>query len=181
MKSRALVAGLLATGLCGAVQAEEQGFYAGSGAGMYYVDINGLDFDESAATLRAFGGYQLNPYVSFEAGFTNLFEATGEVAGVDLDMDGTAIDVSVRPSFPVAETFTAYAILGWTEYDFEFSADAGNGLTLSDSGSDGDLHYGLGGALSINDSWNVRGEWSTVDVDDVDFGMFSLSAVYNFR
>lgn len=180
MKSRVLVTGLVAAGLCGAVQAEEQGFYAGSGAGMYYVDFDGMDFDESAASLRLFGGYQLNQYVSFEGGFTNLFEATGDFAGVDVDLDGTAWDVSVRPSLPLAETFTAYAILGWTEYDFEVSASAG-GVSASDSGSDGDIHYGLGGALSINDSWHVRGEWSTVDVDDVDFGMFSLSAVYNFR
>jgi hypothetical protein len=27
----------------------------------------------------------------------------------------------------------------------------------------------------------VRGEWTTVDVDDASFGMLSLSAVYNFR
>lgn len=180
MKSRALVVGLLATGLCGAVQAEEQGFYAGSGAGMYYIDIDGLDFDESAASLRLFGGYQLNEYVAFEAGYTKLFEASTEVLGTDVDLDGTAWDVSVRPSFPVAESLTAYAILGWTEYDFEVSASAG-GVSASGDGGDGDLHYGLGGAFSVNDSWLVRGEWSTVDVEDTDFGMFSLSAVYNFR
>jgi len=180
MKSRALVIGLLATGLCGVAHAQEQGFYAGSGAGIYYVDIDGLNFDEQAPTLRLFGGYQLNQYVSFEGGFTNLFEASGDVLGVDVDMDGTAWDVSVRPSMPLGDNLTAYAILGWTEYDLEFSASAG-GTSASASGSDGDIHYGLGGAFNINDSWNVRGEWTTVDVDEVDFGMFSLSAVYNFR
>ena len=180
MKSRALVIGLLATGLCGVAQAQEQGFYAGSGAGIYYVDIDGLNFDEQAPTLRLFGGYQLNQHVAFEAGFTNLFEASGEVLGVDVDMDGSAWDVSVRPSLPLADNLTAYAILGWTEYDFEFSV-SGGGTSASAEGGDGDIHYGLGGAFNINDVWNVRGEWTTVDVDDVDFGMFSLSAVYNFR
>ncbi|HEX7037324.1 MAG TPA: porin family protein [Pseudomonadales bacterium] len=181
MKSRALVAGLLAAGLTGAVQAEDQGFYAGTGAGMYYVDIDGIDFDESAATLRAFGGFKLNPYLSFEAGFTNLFEASTDIEGVGVDLDGTAWDVSVRPSYPISETFTVFGVLGWTEYDFEMSVDAGNGISASADGGDGDLHYGLGGALTINDAWHVRGEWTTVDVDDVDFGMFSLSAVYNFH
>jgi hypothetical protein len=180
MKSRSLVIGLLATGLCGVAEAEEQGFYAGSGAGMYYVDFDGLDFDESAATLRLFGGYQLNQYVSFEAGFTNLFEASGDVQGVGVDVDGTAWDLSVRPSLPVAETFTVYGILGWTEYDFEISASTG-GVSVSDSASENDLHYGLGGALTINDAWNVRGEWTMVDIDEADFGMLSLSAVYNFQ
>lgn len=181
MKSRALVAGLLAAGLAGAVQADDQGFYAGTGAGMYYVDFDGVDFDESAASLRVFGGFQVNQYLSVEAGFTNLFEASGEFGGVDIDLDGTAWDLSVRPSYPIADTFTVYGILGWTEYDFEVSADAGNGFSVSADGSDGDLHYGLGGVLTVNDAWYVRGEWSTVDVDDADFGMFSLSAVYKFR
>jgi opacity protein-like surface antigen len=178
MKSRALVIGLLATGLCGVAQAQEQGFYAGSGAGIYYVDFDGLDFDESAATLRVFGGYQLNPYVSFEAGYTNLFEASGDIAAVDVDLDGNAWDVSVRPSLPVADNLTVYGILGWTEYDLEVSASVGS---ASASDSDNDLHYGVGGALTLNDNWNMRGEWTVVDVDDADFGMFSLSAVYNFR
>jgi len=139
-----------------------------------------VDFDESAATIRLFGGYKLNQFVSFEAGYNSLFESTGDVLGVDVDIDGSAWDVSVRPSFPVADSFTAYAVLGWTEYDLDISADAG-GFTVSDSVKDGDLHYGIGGALTINDSWNVRGEWTTVDVDDASFGMLSLSAVYNFR
>jgi opacity protein-like surface antigen len=171
---------MLATGLCGFAQAEEQGFYAGSGAGMYYIDIDGLDFDESAATLRLFGGYQLNQYVSFEAGFTKLFESSSEIFGVDVDLDGTAWDLSVRPSLPLSDDFTAYGILGWTEYEFEISADAGS-VTVSDKDSDSDLHYGLGAAWTLNDSWKLRGEWTMVDVDDVDFGMLSLSAAYTFR
>src|SRR5690606_35649998 len=87
MKSRAVVVGLLATGLCGVAQAEAQGFYAGSGAGMYYVDIDGLELDESAATLRLFGGYKLNQYLSFEAGYSNLFEASGDALGADVELD----------------------------------------------------------------------------------------------
>lgn len=180
MKSRALMVGMIAAGLTGAVQAEEQGFYAGSGAGMYFVDFDGIDFDESAPTLRLFGGYRLNEYVSFEAGFTNLFEASGDVLGADVDMDGTALDLSVRPTFPLAETFSVHGILGWTEYDMDFSASSGS-LSVSDSVKDGDLHYGIGGSLTINDQWRVRGDWTTVDISDTDFSMLSLSAVYNFR
>jgi hypothetical protein len=171
---------MLAAGLAGAAQAEDQGFYAGSGAGMYYIDIDGVDFDETAATLRVFGGYQVNEYLSLEAGFTNLFEASSELMGVDLDLDGSAWDVSVRPTFPVADTFSVYGILGWTEYDIDVAAEAGP-VSVSDSFKDGDLHYGLGGMLNLNDQWQVRGEWTAVEISDADFGMVSLSAVYNFR
>ena len=41
--------------------------------------------------------------------------------------------------------------------------------------------YGFGGMFDINDNWSLRGEWTTVDVDDADFGMLSFSATYNFR
>lgn len=180
MKSRALVLGLLAAGITGVAQADEQGFYAGSGAGMYYVDLEGVDFDETAPTLRLFGGFQLNDYVSFEAGYTNLFEATSEIEGVDVDLDGSTWDVRVQPSLPLSDNFTAFAVLGWTSYDFEVSASEG-GLTVSASDSDDDLMYGVGGQFMVNDVWNVRGEWTLVDVSDGDFGMFSVAAVYNFR
>lgn len=181
MKIKGLVCGLVAAGLCGAANAEMSQFYAGSGAGIYYVDLDGVDFDETAPTLRLFGGYQLNDYVSFEAGYTNLFESSADFGGTDVNLEGSSWDLTVRPSLPIADNFTAFAVLGWSSYEFDLSADAGGGVTVSDSESENDLLYGLGAAMNLNDSWNVRGEWTTVDVDDADFGMFSLSAVYNFR
>lgn len=181
MKIRAWAGVLLAAGFATAVHAEESsGFYAGSGAGMYTLDFDDLDFDESAAMLRLFGGYRLNEFVSFEAGFTNLFESSADVLGVDVELDGTAWDLSVRPSFPISDRFSAFGVLGWTEYDFEISA-SGGGLSVTDTGSDGDLHYGLGGAWSLTDQWTLRGEWVTVDVSEADFSQFSVSATYNFR
>lgn len=181
MKNRAWAFALLAAGLATAAHAEDtSGFYAGSGAGMYTLDFDGLDFDESAPTLRVFGGYRLNEYVSFEAGFTNLFEASRNVSGIDVEVDGTTWDLSVRPSFPINDRFSAFGVLGWTEYDFEISA-SGGGVTATGSGSDGDLEYGLGGAWNVTDQWMLRGEWLMVDVSDADFSMFSVSATYNFR
>lgn len=180
MKSRALMMGLLAAGLSTAVQAEEQAFYAGSGAGIYYVDLDGMEFDESAMAVRLFGGYRFNEYVSVEAGFGKLFEASTDIEGVDVDLDGTTWDLSVRPSVPLSDNFTAFAVLGLTQYDLELSASA-LGVTESTSDKDEDLHYGVGGQFLLNDVWKVRGEWTILDASGGDFGMLSLSAVYNFR
>ena len=41
--------------------------------------------------------------------------------------------------------------------------------------------YGLGAGWNITDNWNLRGEWTAIDVSDADFGVFSVSATYNFR
>ncbi len=180
MKSRALVTGLLAAGLCGTAQAEEQSFYAGSGAGMYYVNLNGVDFDETAPSFRVFGGYALNDYVAFEAGYTNLLKASNDVAGVNVDVDGSSLDLTVRPTLPLGEKVRAFGVLGWSRYEFNVSASAG-GAKVSDSGNDTDLLYGLGADLQLGGNWNLRGEWTTVNVNDADFGMFSVSAAYSFR
>jgi len=174
-----LTASLSAAGTC-AYANDEGGFYAGSGAGLYYLDFDGIDFDESAASLRLFGGYELNRYVSFEAGFSKLFESSGEVLGTGIDIDGTAWDVSVRPTLPLGDRASAFGILGWTNYDFDISVSA-PGLTASDSEKDDDLMYGIGAAFDVTDNWSLRGEWVTVDVSDADFGMFSVAATYRFR
>lgn len=181
MKKQFLALGLLAAGLSsGAVADDSNTFYAGSGAGMYFVDFDGLPFDESAATLRVFGGYKLNQFVSFEAGYSNLFEASADVAGLELKVDGSALDLSVRPELPISDTFSAYGILGWADYDFDISVSDGV-TTASDSSSDSELHYGVGGSLHVNDSWAVRGEYLIVDVSDADFSMLSVSTSYHFK
>jgi opacity protein-like surface antigen len=173
-------AALLAT-TCSFANAESNsGFYAGSGAGIYYVDFDDVSFDESAATVRVFGGYKLNEYVAFEAGYMKLFEASGDTLGVDIEMDGTSWDVSVRPTLPVGDRFDVFGIVGWTQYDFEVKASA-LGVSTSDSDKNDDLIYGLGGAFNLNDNWTLRGEWVAIDVDDADFGTLTFSATYNFR
>ncbi|MEQ8860455.1 MAG: outer membrane beta-barrel protein [Pseudomonadales bacterium] len=181
MKSGIIAAGLLAAGLSAGAQAvDNNGFYGGAGAGLYYVDFDGIGFDETAPTARIFGGYQLNEYVAFEAGYSNLFEASGDVVGFDVEVDGTALDLSVRPMLPLTDQLKAFAVIGWADYDFDVSLSDGV-TTVSDSESDSELQYGLGGAWRVNDAWAVRGEWIMVDVSDADFGMFSFSATYNFN
>lgn len=181
MDIRAWILGL-SLALTGAfAHADDQtGFYAGSGAGLYYVDFDGLDFDEGAATVRVFGGYELNKYVAFEAGYTKLFESSGDILGANIDVDGSSWDVSVRPTLPITDNFRAFGIAGWTQYDFKISVEA-QGLTASDSDKEDELMFGIGAAFDITDNWALRGEWVTVDVSDADFGLVSVSATYNFR
>lgn len=181
MKKRAIALGALILGLGSFTHADsDSGFYAGTGAGLYYVDFDDLDYDEGAATLRGFVGYDLNQYISFEGGYTKLFEVSDDILGVDVDIDGDVWDLSVRPTLPLGDNFRAFGIVGWSNYDFKIAASA-PGITVSDSDSGDEMHYGLGAAFDLTDSWTLRGEWVTVDVSDADFGMFSVSATYNFR
>lgn len=159
---------------------EDRGFYAGSGAGMYFIDIDGVGFDESAATLRVFGGYRVSQYFSVEAGYTNLFESSASMGGVDVDVDGNAWDLSVRPTLPVSDRFEVFGVLGYTRYDFDMKASF-QGISASDSDSDSNLLYGLGAGMDLTPNWNLRGEWTMVDVDDADLSMMAVSATYRFQ
>ena len=182
MEFRVWILGLSLTLMGTFAHAEhEGGFYAGSGAGLYYVDFDGLDFDESAATVRLFGGYELNQWVAFEAGYTNLFESSGDILGTGIDVDGSAWDVSVRPMLPLGDRARAFGIVGWTEYDFDVTVSVPGLPDVSSSDKTDELMYGVGAAFDVTDNWSLRGEWVTVDVSDADFGMLSVSATYNFR
>ena len=141
---------------------------------------NGIDFDESAATLRIFGGYKLNDWVSFEAGQAMLFESSASYLGTDVDIEGTAWDVSVRPTFPLSDNFQIFAIAGVTQFNIDIRV-SGPGGSVSDDDTSTELMYGLGGMFTLNDRWSLRGEWLIIDVDDADFNMLSVSASYNLR
>ena len=180
METRAWILALTLAASGSFVHADSAGgFYAGTGGGSYYVDFDDIEFDESALTLRIFGGYQLNEFVSFEAGFTNLFEASGDVGNVNVDIDGTAWDVTVRPTLPLGDSIEAYGILGWMQYDFEIGADLG-AVAVTEDDTESDLIYGLGAGFNVANQWQVRGEWVVADVDDADFGLLSLSLSYRF-
>ena len=181
MRIRVWSIGLLFTLLGALAQADDRGgMYMGAGSCLYYFELGGTGFDESAATVRVFGGYKMNEHVSFEMGYTSLFESSASVLGTDIDFDGSSWDVSVRPTLPVSDKFEIFGVLGFARYDIDMtiSTPLGN-VSVSDSGTE--LHYGLGGMLNLNDKWSLRGEWIFVDVDDGDLSMLSFSASYNFH
>ena len=78
--------------------------FAGIIRGVYYVDMQGVGLDKAAPTWRVFGGYTLNKYLSFEGGWTNMFNISDTIMDVNVDMDGSAFDddngCKPRATFP---------------------------------------------------------------------------------
>ena len=180
MKYRAIALMFLMFGLAPWGHADSHGgFYAGTGAGLYYMDFDDLDFDEGAATLRGYAGYKFNRFIGLEAGYTKLFEVSDDLLGVDVDIDGDVWDISARPTLPISDSFRAFGIVGWSNYDWSIAA-SGPGVVVTDSADGDELHFGVGAEVDFTDNWTLRGEWITVDVSDADFGMFSASVSYNF-
>jgi hypothetical protein len=145
------------------------------------VDIDGVDLDRSAPTWRVFGGYSLNKYVSFEGGYTNLFEISESVFDADVEMDGSSFDVLVRPTLPIGDKFEAFGILGYSWYDWKIRAEVTGFPAQSASEKDSEFLYGLDGAWHVTDRWSLRGEWTNVAVSNADFGMVTASVSYSFR
>ena len=169
---------------------ENRGFYAGSGVGMYYSEIEDINFDESAGQLRIFGGYQWNEYLAFEAGYSQLFESSASetivgLGSAEIDLDGSSFDITARPMLPLNDKLHAFGIVGWANYTLDYKATVTvPGLpTVSISGdeSEGEFFYGLGAGFDVTNNWSLRGEWIMVNVDDGDFGTFSVAATYNFQ
>ena len=50
----------------------------------------------------------------------------------------------------------------------------------SDSSSESDLTYGVGGSLSFAQQWEVRAEFEAINVDGGDANMISVGGNYRF-
>ena len=162
-----------------ATAAAPPGPYLGVGAGVYTLDIDEVDFDDSAALVRGFGGWRLGPYWAVEADYQELAESEDAVSGVDVELDVHAWTLSVRPILPIGEVIDLYARAGWTWYDAE--ATASNGpfqASLDDSGSE--VTGGGGVDVHLGDMLTIRGDVSRIEIEDTDLDIVSASILLRF-
>lgn len=161
-----------------ALAAAPPGPYLGAGAGAYTLELDD-DFDDTAALVRGFGGWRLNPYWAVEADYQRLAESKDEIGGADLEVDLDAWTVSVRPILPIGEVIDLYGRAGWTWYDAE--ATASNDVfqaSLDDSGSE--FTWGGGVDLHLGQMLTLRADLSRIEIDDSDLNIVSASVLFRF-
>jgi OOP family OmpA-OmpF porin len=156
---------------------DDKGFYTGTTAGIYTLDIGGLDFDAAAPALRVLGGYQFNKYFATEVSYTLMMEADDDILGATVDVDGSAWEGSLRGSFPLSDAFELYGRLGYAAYDFEIEVEA-LGITASADDKSEEVTWAAGGKFNVTDRWSILGEYQFIDVSDADFGLFSVGVTY---
>lgn len=176
-----LVASALALGSASAVAEMEQnsGFYMGTTAGIYTLDINDIDFDANAPALRVLGGYQFNRYFSVEGSYTFLMKASEDILGAEVDVDGGALEASARGSFPLNDSMELYGRLGFTAYDMNVDVNA-FGFSGSADEKDEDFTWAVGGKLGLTDRLSVIAEYQWVNVSDADLGLITAGMTYAF-
>lgn len=173
-----------------ALAAEDQGFYAGAGAGQLSVDSSGdidgtaFSFDDSDTAFRIFGGWQFNENFGLEAGYVDGGSAseTFNIAGtdVDVDIDVTGFDLMLRGVLPMGESFFAFAQAGVIFWDADFKASA-LGTSESDSDSGEDLAYGAGIGFNFGENAGVRAEYVLYDISDADVDAIFGSIFWKFN
>ena len=180
--------------LCGALiaaplsfaQAGESGGYLGASVGTAAIEAHLDDgsipgvpaFDENDMAWKVFGGYNfgITPVfdLGIEAGYVNLGNPTGTVAGAPVELEVTGFDLFGVIGFDIGPV-GVFGKVGYMYWDVEALID---GIPLTDDGSD--IGYGVGLRFNLG-SVEIRGEYELFDIEDAeDVSMWSLGLAYHF-
>ncbi|MBB6093152.1 OOP family OmpA-OmpF porin [Povalibacter uvarum] len=215
----------LAMALSTAATAQEANWYVGIQGGQSKADLDQDEFDaltvdvfsqfgnfvggdssldDGDTTWSIFGGFRVNQYIAFEAGYLDLgspsyradvsFEPFGVPPAIDAFMDiefnATGFTTAFIGSLPLGEMFDLHGRLGIffseTELKLRVGDDQGSeGDKLS--GDDTDIFYGAGAAMHFGPSWSVSLDYQLYkdvgnedETGETDVDSVTLAAIYRF-
>ena len=172
-----------------AAQADTQpGFYAGGSIGLTKISDDAFDdsnVDDSDTGFKIFGGYTFNENFAVEVSYFDLGEVSGRenfppFGNVSFAVGVSGLNASAVGRLPLTPTFALFGKLGFASYDLDASVSVPGFGSGSDSSSESDLTYGVGGSLSFAQQWEVRAEFEAINVDGGDANMISVGANYRF-
>lgn len=182
------ITGIAAALLALPAAAQEPGFYAGISVGQSKFQDQcsgmpaGVSCDEGSNTWKLFGGYQFNPNLALELGYSNeLAKAAASGFGINADVTASALELVAIPSYPIGE-FSLYGKLGI--YAAKTTGSSNIGFTAEESNSS--WTYGLGAGYSINRNFSVRAEWQRYDqvggdnIGKADIDALNVGVLYRF-
>jgi OOP family OmpA-OmpF porin len=175
----------------------ETGWYVGGSIGQSEVQdfcdgVPGCDDTDTA--WKFFGGYQINPNFSIEAGYTDLgksrVNATGPGGTVDATVEATALEFVGVGSLPLGNQFSLFGKLGIYRAEVEQRGSAvvfGTPIPLDADDSNTDLTFGFGVKFDLTRNFAVRGEWQRYsdvggsDIGEADVDVISVGIVFRFQ
>jgi opacity protein-like surface antigen len=141
------------------------------------------ELDEEDFSIKLMGGYQFNPYISLEFGFSDWGEVDVKQAATSADVvafNANGIYAAAMPELPLGEHFSIFAELGMAFINTEVVVEEFGPLNafLGTGGSD-DVWapiWGLGVAGHLT-HWTFRLQWERIDPDsDFDLNGVPVSA-----
>lgn len=170
----------------------DTGFYVGGSVGASLVDeqTESLEFDETDAGFKIFGGYNFGvvPFVDVAAEIAYFrTEIDGDtnvtINGQRIDSLDTEIEIDAFSAQALVGVKTGpvglFGKLGVVQWDSESDINITGDLNVSDDEDGTDITYGLGARFQLF-SFAVRAEWERFEADDTDVDFFSVGAVYTF-
>jgi opacity protein-like surface antigen len=167
-----LAAAALAAAAGAQAQENTQGAYVGAGVGSFNLDIDnpgdiGQAFDRYSSddtAWKAFVGYRVNPYLSFEAAYVNLGSPDDIIAPdtkLTVETDGFA--PYVVGTLPIGDSFEAFAKAGYYWYDVNTRLTQPGNVIASDTRSDSTFVWSAGLGLNVFERVNLRLEYEQFD------------------
>jgi OOP family OmpA-OmpF porin len=175
-------------------QSNPDGPYVGFGWGQFNLDIRNLS-DAGVATSnivdgdgnawKAFAGWRMNPYLSFEAAYIDFgvtegqFSGSGSHGNYQVDISGFA--PYVVGTLPLG-AFELFAKAGYYYYDVKLSVDLDSpGPGVDSSHTRSNFLYGAGAGVTLAEHLNIRAEYETVKIENADSSdAFWLSGAWRF-
>lgn len=173
MKATAMLAALGA--FSAFAYAEPTGFYTNVSGGAYRLETDG--FHDTAPMVKVLGGYDINQYFGFETAYSQLLESKDRVDGDRVKIDGNLWDISTKLSYPVTDKLSGYGRVGWSFYNFDGKIKSQGSSAKEHEDSD-DLSWALGAAYALTDRLGLRGEYSTIDIHQVDTDLVTVGLTY---
>ena len=149
-----------------------RGTYAGFEAGSANMSIDDVSTEFDDVNLRAFLGYQLNRYFAVEGGlimmpFDDFLSDVADISGVD---------VSVLAKLPITPRMSAYARLGYWDWDVSSTYNG----TYFDWFGDTDMLYGIGMEYNVSSRFKLRLDATRYEASDAEIDTLTGSIAYNF-
>jgi hypothetical protein len=197
MKSGIAAAVLLALGTSSAhAQAPEndEGLYLGAGWGSYNVQIDDVDdtdeaiqrIDDDDNAWKAFVGWRLNPYFSFELAYVDFGEPGDQLEGSgtsgDYRLSLSGFQPAVYAGFPLGPV-ELFGKLGYYFYDVDLNVDLDDltdDVFTSDTSEEA-WSYGFGAGITFFDRLHAKLEYEKIDTDVIDdFDSIWLTGAWRF-
>jgi len=147
----------------------------------------GIDCDDKDTAWRLFGGYQFNPNIAVELGYSDLGKAKASGGGVEVSDEATAWDLTAVGSWPLTNQFSIYGRFGFYHSEVTSKILVSGLGSASEDKSTTDITFGIGARFDINRNLGIRGEWQRYnDMKDAfdtksNVDVFSIGVLYRFQ
>ena len=166
-------------------QAGESGWFIGGSVGSAAIEADITDdpavppFDEDDFAWKIFGGcnFGITPVfdLGVELGYVNLGNPSGQVSGVPVAFEVTALDLFGVIGFDIGPV-GLFGKVGYVSWDVEGVIDGIDAGSIDGS----DVAYGLGLRFNLA-SVEIRGEYEIFDIEDAEsVSMYSVGLAYRF-